>query len=65
MTYVLVMCIGVSSWGCGAWPRHEFPSEAACHAALRTMVVQQNGTLATGQASRQTIAYCAPKEISR
>ena len=61
MLYELIVCAGITGWGCGHQLWSEFPNEAACHVALKTMVVAHNGEQKTGESGRQVIAYCRPK----
>ena len=60
MLYELIVCAGITGWGCGHHLWSQFPSEAACHAALKTMVVAHNGEQVVGEGGRQIIAYCRP-----
>jgi len=59
MNWILSICIGASSWGCGAFREAVFPSQQACFQALASMRTGDQPTAESGL-KRNTVAYCAP-----
>lgn len=60
MEWVLTICMGVSSWGCGAFARVPYPTEEACYKALERMKTGDSN-ISESNRKRNTVAYCAPK----
>lgn len=56
MTWILYVCIGASSFGCGSVQRQPFESESQCLTAVRHMQYTQKviGDRAT------VVSYCYP-----
>lgn len=63
MSWVLVICLGVSWAGCGAVQTADYPTEDSCYRALEAMKTGDQAVAESGN-KRNTIAYCKPQEIS-
>lgn len=54
-TWVLVIALGCSGWGCGSFGQAEFPDKASCFEALREVKIDLN--------SGASVAYCKPQKV--
>lgn len=60
----LVICIGVTWAGCGAYHAPIYPSEESCYRALREMKTGDQPIMESGK-KRNTVAYCKPKSTGK
>lgn len=60
MEWILSICIGVSSWGCGSYQTVTYQDEEACYKALDRMKTGDSAVAESGN-KRNTVAFCKPK----
>lgn len=63
MSWVLVICLGVSWAGCGAVQIAEYPTEDSCYRALAALKTGDQA-ISESDNKRNTVAYCKPKELN-
>ncbi len=60
----MVICIGVTWSGCGAYHTPIYQSEESCFRALREMKTGDQPINESGK-KRNTVAYCKPKATGK
>lgn len=57
MIWTLVICGGISGWGCGTVSTAPYPNEESCYKALEHVRFDVN---TPGETRRSAYAYCRP-----